>query len=226
MSNKQFAEPVLKVGSAAIAAFSFPKSASITFNGDVQNQGRDFLAVLNGRSSGRQFSPVQINELGALFYHGSRSKSSFRDPFGARFEKRNYASPGALHSIHSLVTELAGDSWYAYNASRHCFDVMAIDSAVIASFKTTCSQLLQSTKNAWLIWYVCDYDRLCSRYSQVDSLIFRESGHLSATHSLVAEYLDLAYCPLGYHGHEAAAQLSDERQFVGVGSALVGKPAC
>lgn len=223
-NNKQikYPEPHLKVGCRALDQFCFPSTDSIAMSRKPQHQSQEFLTILNSRRSGRAFLPVKLAELGPLFFHGNRKINSYRDPWGARFEQRNYASGGGLHSLHCIITELASDTWYVYNSDEHSFDIIEINAEQIRSFKDTCSQLLQSTENAWLIWTVCDHDRFCSRYSNADTVIFREAGHLSATHALIAEYLGLTYCPLGFHGFEEAAQLSTERRFVGVGCALIG----
>lgn len=222
MSTKKYEEPGIFSFEKSLRPFVFPviKSVPCDFKGELPP--RDFLDVLNSRKSERAFSPMDLPDLGQLFFHASRTKDMFVHTCGSLLEKRNYASPGSLYSVQSLVSELSGQAWYAYNSLARSFDLINLDSQIIRDFKHTCSRLLPDTRNAWLIWYVCDYDLVCSRYTHPDTLVFREAGHLSATHALVAEYLGLAYCPLGYHGYQEAMEISAERKFVGVGLALLG----
>ena len=79
-----------------------------------------------------------------------------------------------------------------------------------------------NTSLAGVIWYVADMTQLGASYLHPESLAWRDSGVLIAMHALVAEYLGYAYCPLGITGVDEAQYLSDQREFMGVGLALVG----
>lgn len=215
-------EPKLKSVLSDIDRYSFEKVRSLSTRQDKLVDDRGFLDVLNSRSSSRDFSKLSISDLGKLFHIVSKTKSSTKSALGGRLERRNYGSAGSLHSLYTLVSEVSENSWYVYDSFRDRLLEIDISSEEVKNFKLTCSCLLDDTEDAWFIWYVCDFDFISNKYANAQSLAYRESGHLSATHSLAAEFLGFSYCPLGLHGHKEAASIVRDRSFMGVGTAFIG----
>lgn len=82
--------------------------------------------------------------------------------------------------------------------------------------------MLAEIKSGYLVWYLCDTNKLSSKYKNITGLAFRESGAISAIHSLTAEAIGLSFCMLGIHGNDAAQSISSECELLGVGAAIVG----
>jgi hypothetical protein len=61
-----------------------------------------------------------------------------------------------------------------------------------------------------------------SKYTEANSLIWRDAGVLLGYFSFVAHALQLSFCPLGITGECWASQLDKQGRLVGVGLAIVG----
>jgi hypothetical protein len=181
-----------------------------------------FLEVIESRSSRRDFSNIPLQKLGPLFYFSSRTKCSTTNDYGLVIEKRNSPSCGAMHTIDCMVSKFESDIWYVYNSRSHTFDRLNVNASLLKQFKRECKALIDCSDSAYLIWYVCDMDRLNCKYENAESLALRESGALAAIQSLIAENYGLAFCMLGVIGGDQAKIFSNQRNLVGVGVAVVG----
>ena len=185
-------------------------------------QDKSFLDVIENRQSTRKFAPMSVNDLGALLYFSCRTRASERGELGFVFEKRNYPSAGALHSIDIIVSSFLSREWYIYNSMQHTLDEIFVDSEGLQTFKESCFNILDNDKTGYLLWYVCDFERLACKYEYPETLALRESGGISATQSLLSEHLNLAFCTLGANGSQYTTYLSQQGKLLGVGTAVVG----
>lgn len=181
-----------------------------------------FSEVIESRCSRRLFSDITLEQLGPLFYLSSRTKESATNDYGLVIEKRNTPSCGAMHTIDCMVSQFGNDSWYVYNSRSHTFDKLDVNTPIINQFKLECQQLIDCPDSAYLIWYVCDLERLSCKYENAEFLALRESGALASIQSLIAESYGLAFCMLGLMGHKQATSFSNQRDLLGVGVAVVG----
>lgn len=215
-------EPKIKKKIMPQERIKYPCTNSIALHCPTETPA-DFLEILERRCSRRQLGYVSLEELGSLFFLSTRTKSLERGGLGLTVEKRNYPSAGALHTIDCFVTGFNESYWYVYNPIKHTLDqISSAKSTELDDFKARCQSMLPDVATGYLIWYLCDIDRLSSKYENPASLAFRESGSISAVQSLVAEYLGLSYCMLGLHGNEYVKYLSHKRQLMGVGTAVIG----
>ena len=178
--------------------------------------------ILENRKSRRSFEPIKLDALGGFFYHANRVKQSELSEFGVRIFKMNHPSSGAMHSVSCLISGYDSDKWFMYNPFEHSLDQLDLDSKRFDQFKNDCFDMISGSRSAYLIWYVCDLDRLSSKYENPESLALRESGAICAIQSLVAEATNLSYCMIGTMGYKQAQYISNERRLIGVGAALLG----
>lgn len=199
----------------------FNTSDSILLDSLSASDSQPLATLLEARQSRRDLSTISIQELGPLFYLSSRSKYSQINDIALKVEKRNIPSCGALHTISCVVSKFNSDDWYLYNPYSHSFDKLIVDVKAINGFKRECQELI-NTRAGFLIWYVCDFERLSCKYKHAESLALRESGVISATQNLLAEDMGFKFCMLGLSGFEHAVVLSEERRLLGVGAAAIG----
>lgn len=215
-------EPRIREQTLSNQIFEFEISYSIKLFHKEMPKSPSFLEVLESRKSERCFQPLAFGELGELFYYSCRTKQSETNEAGLLIEKRNTPSPGALHPILCLVTQLSSSEWFVYNSKTHSFDCPTFKEPEIELFKQQCFEMIPNSGNAYLIWYVYDYEKLSAKYKNPDSLALRESGVLSATQGIIAQALGFSFCILGIMGRDVASKLSNERSLIGVGAVLVG----
>ncbi|WP_251359109.1 hypothetical protein [Kangiella sp. TOML190] len=215
-------EPVIREAIKVRAPFKWDVISTIELKYKQCDIDKSFRRVLEERHSERNFTKVGIEEVGKLFYLVNRTKSQWTNEYSQPVEKRNYPSPGALHSIYCLISSINDDGWYLYNSRNNSFDLLKIDTPELACFKKNCFKMLAEIKSGYLVWYLCDTNKLSSKYKNITGLAFRESGAISAIHSLTAEAIGLSFCMLGIHGNDAAQSISSECELLGVGAAIVG----
>lgn len=220
LSNIQ--EPKLREEVSLVEPIEYEIAGNIPLPSEGDIKTDKFSTVLENRRSRRVFSKIALEELGPFFYRTCRTKEVLVNDFGLMIEQRNVPSSGALHTINCIVSQFSRDDWYVYNSRSHTFDKLITEPNTNSKFKSKCKEMIDCSQDAYLIWYVCDVDRLKCKYHNVESLALRESGALSATQGLVAESYGLAYCMLGLLGYEQASAFSNKRDLLGVGVAVIG----
>lgn len=219
-------EPVLKEDIVGIPKIEYEIQNSITLPNHNQQTSRSFIDVLENRHSLRELGFIDLRALGKLLYLSSRTKQIHISEDDLVIEKRNAPSAGALHTLDCIISNFDNLKWYIYNSKKHSLDQMLLkDISDLQFFKEECRSMLPNLKSGYLLWHVCDIERLGCKYYNPESLAIRESGALSAIQSLIAEELGLAFCMLGKLGYEVATHLSLKRKLIGTGTAVLGSRA-
>jgi hypothetical protein len=105
-----------------------------------------------------------------------------------------------------------------YNAQYHSFGVRDLPNSVIKKAVSQVNECL-STQAGTVFWFVADLAR-SSRYSNPESLVWRDSGALLATIGFVAESLNLNCCGLGLH------EIPILRRFLHLNESVIGVGGC
>lgn len=216
-------EPKNKAQILPLSRLEYDVVESILLDGFDDVESPLFFQILESRKSRRSCRELDLFSLGKLFFLSARVKSSELNETGLQIQKRNVPSAGALHSIDCFVSKIGSPDWYVYNPYKHSFDRLSLNEPdLIEAHKQECFNFLPGMQAGYLIWYVCDIERLKSKYENPESLMYRDSGVLSGIQSLIAEALGLPFCLVGRLGYEEASKLSDKRDLIGAGAAIVG----
>lgn len=127
-------------------------------------------------------------------------------------------SAGGLHPCSFVCVDERERRVVLYDALAHGFRRLRADhSSLLALNKAQLTQVL-GTSTGVTVRFVFDRSLVDAAYANSESLILRDSGALLATIALLAEWLGLSACPLGFLGDDfiALAGLPGER-FVGAG---------
>lgn len=215
-------EVIVKDKVVPVEPIKYDARSSISLPSHGRVNSNIFSEVIESRYSRREFSNIELEQLGPLLYMSSRTKETMTNDCGLIIEKRNSPSCGAMHTIDCIVSKIGSDKWYIYNSHKHSFDQLDVDTVIINEFKQECRKLIDCSDSGYLIWYVCDLDRLSCKYDNAELLALRESGALAATQGLIAESYGLGFCILGLLGCREAKVFSNQRNLLGVGVAIVG----
>lgn len=215
-------EAIVRDSVDPIATVKYNVKSSIALPSQGNISSNIFSEVIETRCSRRDFLEIQLEQLGPLFYLSSRTKETTINDHGLVIEKRNSPSCGAMHTIDCIVSKFSNDCWYLYNPRNHSFDLLDIETSIINQFKLECRRIIGCSETGYLIWYVCDLERLSCKYENAEFLALRESGALSATQGLIAESYGLGFCMLGLMGCQEAKVFSDQRNLLGVGVSVIG----
>lgn len=188
-----------------------------------------FDRVLSRRRSTRQFGEkLPITKLGQLLWLAVKSRDLKPPPERPDWQSRPYPSAGGCHEIGLLVLNVAGheDAAFIYDAGHHALGALSgVTGTQIHRFIAEVSEVIPAG-SATILWFIADVRKLAARYAHHESLLWRDSGALAATLSLVAAALDCPICTVGIHAPSALqAMLSRDSSLAGVGGCLVGLPS-
>lgn len=159
----------------------------------------DLVSLIERRQSRRQFKqPLDYATLGEFLWLTCRNRSSRPSPFGPDQESRVHPSGGAMHPIHVLISEECGP-WTRYDPSEHVLSELVGSRGSAAVCREVASRLLE-LGHGTLLGFVAEPGKTAAKYENHETIVWRDAGVVLGFMSLVAEALDLAFCPLGITG--------------------------
>lgn len=184
----------------------------------------DFLAVLGARRS-TVGGPVPEPTLAAVLRHSTMLRSRGSDGRFGVWESRSAPAAGGLHGIAMLALPF-GDSEAAgvYDPDRHALRASASVAHAVTINRDVVTALL-SARGGTTVQFVADRARYDTCYSDPDSLIWRDSGALSAIVTLVATALSLRSTVVGRHGDDVVRAFGFGENWIGVGGVHLGSQA-
>lgn len=189
----------------------------------MRNVG-DPLHVLNARQTRREFTQISIGKLAELLWHSARTRSSFRDTTGRRYQSRPAPSAGACHPHDLLIMRRRAGKLtvHLYDPLSHALAEVRVNARMAESLHRRACESLPVGRGT-LIWLVGRPSRTHRYYRYPESLLWRDAGALTAVLAIAAEALDLALCPLGMTGEPEISRLFHRRAGVqGFGGLIVG----
>jgi SagB-type dehydrogenase family enzyme len=138
--------------------------------------------------------------------------------------RRPSPSAGALHPIDVVLVHGASRA-FRYAALTHHLETLRVARPEhLRAFFNDCRQILPQASGTAIV-LVGDLDRVAAVYEQPALLLWRDAGVLLQTLALVATAYRLAFCPLGVLGTPVAHALGLPARALGLGVALVARPA-
>lgn len=104
-----------------------------------------------------------------------------------------------MHPIHTLVASEAG-GWMRYDPIEHCLVGIPESATSVAAVRQAAAELVDPG-GAVLLALVAEPGKTAAKYERAESLVWRDAGVVLGYMSIVAEALQLAFCPLGLTGH-------------------------
>jgi SagB-type dehydrogenase family enzyme len=183
----------------------------------------DMVQLLEQRQTRREFSDsVDDRTLGDLLWLACRSRSSWPSVYGPDQESRPHPSAGAMHSIHVLLCRASGP-WWRYDPIEHALCELPETHANAASARRAASELI-NVGNGVVVALVAEPGKTEAKYTNADSLVWRDAGVVLGYLSVVAEALSLSFCPLGLTGDPHIANLlASSTALRGAGLAVLGR---
>lgn len=181
-------------------------------------------SVLEKRTTTREFDAVSVDLLGSFLYHSLRVRAQVRHSNGSLILKKQIISSGSLHSINCLVSmHNTPNQWFYYDGIRHSLNRIRTINDQLHMVSNKARADIPRAGKSTILWYICDFERLSSKYEEPESLAYRDCGAILSTQSLVAENFNLSFCPLGITGATESRSLQTIRNVKGVGLALLGQ---
>lgn len=200
----------------------WPRGSILPLKARDDSLSIDLVQLLERRQTRRDFAKgLSLETLGELLWLSCRSRSSRASALGFSLESRPHPSAGAIHPVHVLVSREAGEPWFRYDAVEHAL-VEVPRSEIHANAARAAANEVVPFSHALLLGFVAEPGKTAAKYEAPESLVWRDAGVLLGYLSLLAEAMELSFCPLGITGDPHLAALGKQGQLHGAGMALIG----
>ncbi|MCM2310914.1 MAG: nitroreductase family protein [Steroidobacteraceae bacterium] len=181
----------------------------------------DLATLIEQRQTRRDFSNgVSDGALGEFLWLTCRNRSSRPSPYGFNQESRAHPSAGAVHPIHVLVGR-EGASWARYDPTEHALVTLPGSEDNLAAVRDQANQLLE-LQQGLVLGLAAEPGKSAAKYENSETLVWRDAGVVLGYMSLIAEALQLAFCPLGISGNPSLSSILHGRSdLFGAGLAIL-----
>lgn len=183
----------------------------------IITKSRTFLSVLEKRRSSRAFGPLPLESLNSFLWCSARSMACFNEDLP--LEHRPSPSAGGLHPIDLIIRE--GNKSLVYDSQTHSLAEISVNDSTMLKLGELADAVFPCGEGT-TIWFGAQHQKTAAKYDNSESLIWRDAGALIATMNLVAEYLELNFCPFGITGEPFLSEALESEAVVGVGGICVG----
>lgn len=182
-----------------------------------------FLQVVDARRSERRSQQLPREDLAELLWHAARVRETGTARLGLPWQHRAAPSAGGIHPIELFVRNCGSDEISLYDPVGHAL----LSLGPIASESLICldEQVAAAAPEAHgtILALIADTNRTEAAYECAESLVWRDAGAFMMTLHLVAEYLQLAFCPIGVLGNAIIDALRLPDGWLPVGTCIVGR---
>jgi hypothetical protein len=159
-------------------------------------------------------------QLDALFTLTCKVTDAADDRLGFPQAHRPAPSAGGIHPIHVVINLPEDEAFLRYDPANHGFRVLRTDLAS-RLVRREVGDLVDAAHAAVLL-FVAEPGMTAAKYSNADSLVWRDAGVLLGAFCYAAEALEMNCVPLGITGEPWVTQLNPAPGLAGVGVALLG----
>lgn len=177
--------------------------------------------ILDRRKTTRHFGPLLEHELSYWLWFIGRETGRGHSEFGFPLTTRPVPSAGAIHPIHILISDLEKNCWHRYIPDQHALASLSTFGPCISELHQRINQLVE-VQNGVVIWLLAEPEKTGAKYANPCSLIWRDAGVLLGQMALVAEGLEINFCPLGITGQDHMSALDRQQRLTGVSFAILG----
>jgi len=176
--------------------------------------------VVFSRRTRRTFGPLTRGKISQLLWLSCRTIAKGDERLGFPITQCPAPSAGAIHPIHLVLGDQNND-WRRYDPDQHRLTSLGLAGNMLAGLWQSIEHVIQPEKGTVLL-FVAEPGKTYAKYASGNSLIWRDAGVLIGHMALVAEALQLNFCPLGITGEPWIRNLDVQHQLAGVGVALLG----
>jgi len=182
------------------------------------------LRILGDRQTRRAFRVLTAKQLSSFLWHAARTRISYRDWNGRLFQSKPSPSAGGCHPHDLLIVRPSkqGLAAFIYDSNAHSLGELRCQKRDLRHFAKQVAQVVPN-QSGTIIWLVGQPQRTANLYWNPESLLWRDAGALIAVMAIVAEALNLSFCPVGITGDLPLLRLLRRRdRLYGFGGAIVG----
>lgn len=217
--------PKIKKAEDLVPIFNYDILETIKLPRLINSIPVSFDQVILKRKSDRNFDQISLQQLSDLLWYTSKVKMFSIQNNGYILTHRGSASAGARHPIDIVIFNkilLKCENFHYYNPFNHSLNKLADPSKEFDSFLKHLNEIVDSS-NATVVWFIAHKVRTSAKYSNADSLIWRDAGALINSFQMVSTAMGLKSCPVGSLGEPYLSKyFNSQEDIVGAGGILIG----
>ena len=216
--------PSIRESHLAYVPFVYPSLEKITLPRVTSfKRQNDFLDVLRERRSVKQLGECAIEKLSEILFHAVKPYSVCKDDYDMTVYRSASPSAGGRHPIDILVglPENEGRRLFLYEPLSHSLRRLDIPVELQQEFFDDVNQTLLMGDSV-LIWFSIQYMRTASKYTDYESLVWRDAGAQLCCLQQVAKYVGLDSCPIGYLAEETFYGMFHCESLISGGGMIIG----
>lgn len=160
--------------------------------------GPSLKSVLHSRRSNRAFSEASTEEVASVVREALRTEFvGVETKFGRKL--KGVVSAGALHPVKGVLLDRDGNPIFYDDVDDRFMSVGVRDVRQLEGFLKDCREVLPEAQGRWVA-LIADCRDLSRLYTNHQSLLWRDAGAAIQAMAMVAEALELAFCPIGILG--------------------------
>jgi len=181
----------------------------------------DLFDILEVRKSRREFQAMSIQDISTLLWFTQRQTATI--PGTHERVKTPIPTAGALASVRTVVLGPSEDAW-VYDMVEHRAEVLSAPIDTCNRIRRSASEFFNIGDGSLLLFFASRHF-ITRYYESPDSLVLREAGVLQGTLGLVAEALELSFCPLGTTAEDWLISLlgGGKQVIIPAGAAVIGR---
>lgn len=181
-----------------------------------------FENVIDNRETKRTFKTLSEEKLNSILWYSSRT-IRFSESSQPRWEHRPSPSAGGKHPIDLFIfNPLKNREILLYRNLTHALASIQTNEVERLGLLKEVKKILD-IQSGTLIWFGAQFDRTLSRYKNGESLVWRDTGVLTAFIILTAAAINVNACPVGITGEPYFSKCLGTKQVIGVGGICLGE---
>lgn len=184
----------------------------------------EFLKVFAGRRSIKRLGGCSLEALSRILFLAVKPYMIGMDEYGVAVYRSAAPSAGGRHPIDVLVGLNKGGEYllYLYQPLNHSLRTLLIPAELQRAFIEDVKSTLFFSESA-LLWFSVQNIRTASKYTDYESLVWRDIGAQLCCIQQASKYVGLDSCPIGYLAEETFSTLFQTNSLMSGGGMIVGK---
>lgn len=184
---------------------------------------KNFIEVFKNRRSVKQLGACPLEMLSVILFYAVKPFMISKDDYGMVVYRSASPSAGGRHPIDILVglPDKEGKSLFMYEPLSHSLLRLDVPFETQRVFFDDIDRTLPLGDSV-LVWFSIQYMRTASKYTDFESLIWRDAGAQLCCLQQMAKYVGLDSCPIGYLAEESFGKLFNCSSLISGGGMIIG----
>lgn len=191
---------------------------------EIKARETSFVDVFSERRSVKNLGICPLEMLSQILYLAVKPYTIGQDDYGVTVFRSAAPSAGGRHPIDVLVgLKEDGERWlYLYQPLKHTLRKLLVSPELQKAFFESVEETLPFGESA-LLWFSVQYMRTASKYTNYESLVWRDVGAQLCCLQQAAKYVDIDSCPIGYLAEETFGAMFKTDKLMSGGGLIIGK---